>query len=187
MASRRNRKRKTTHREPNGRLQRPPRGESADEVRSVAVEARQRVYGLSEPDAKTVDGGDIIGHLYLSKQITRLQLQACRKFEEVMRDLQWAVLIRPEKSPSDLNRSGGHDSSDGTDPEYVAKVDRAKGRYHRALRAVISTYDSMAWMAILGWVMDGKEMWSQIGSLRIAANAVAHEFGAELQDEEKAA
>lgn len=188
MARRRKRKFKGVspdHREPNGRHERDAAPAQAREMRSVAVEARQRVYDLPEEIAETKEAGSAAGRLYRNGLLTREQFDAVETFAEIRRDYERAILIRRMGSSSDLNRRGGYDGSDGTEPSYVAFYDRAKGRYERARRAILMTHDHFAMLAIEAVANDESEMWEFVGSTRIAANAVAHEFRDELLGEKE--
>lgn len=185
----RGRKRKDGRREPNGRASRKNGPDTVTETearrnRETAVTARQRVHGLPMALAATVDGGDVLGRLALvgtaGDGITALQRDAGRLYEDIVRTYQRFIGIPPLTSGSRLDRTGGHDDRDGTDPDYIAAYERAKGRYVRARRCVLLTTDANAQMVLDGVVLDDVDMRSQTGTLRIALNALAHEFREDL-------
>lgn len=175
-----------TYREPSGRAQRGAAQETEAQVVATAVEARQRVHGLTEKQARSRNGGDELGRLaFLGKEggLSLTQVEALRLYGEIHEAMERAILVRKVKCGSDYERSlrGGYDSSDGTDPIYVAEYDRAMGRYRRARSAVLSTQDSFAQMSTDALVLDDKLMWDHIGAIRVTANALAHEFRDEVE------
>lgn len=64
-------------REPNGRPLRSQRKtETETEVRKVAVQARARIYGAPEADCARHEYGSVLGRLYMSGHINKLQMEA---------------------------------------------------------------------------------------------------------------
>lgn len=189
MARRKSRRAKANgkpvdQREPNGQPQRNSASLTKAEMMSVGVEARQRVHGLTKAQAASKDGGDELGRLgFLGSEggLSWHQVDALRLYAEINRDMERAVLVRQMRSGSDMDLRGGYDSSDGTEPTYVAKYERAIGRYQRARNVILMTPDCFAQMATDALVLDDKLLWDHIGAIRLAANAMAHEFQSELQ------
>lgn len=157
--------------------------DARDDPASVAKDARHRVYGVPMDLCHLADAGDALGRFQLLGPvdgISPLQRDAGRLYAEIVRTFQAVILARRVRSGSELDRAGGHDGSDGTDPEYVARYDRAVGRYRRARHALSFCGDRLAQLVVDGVVLDDRPMWGHLGTLRYALNALAHEFRDEL-------
>lgn len=183
----RGRPRKNAKRHPGGEVKRPGKRAramgKAEDMTRIAAEARERVFGVPTAYSRIPDAGSVLGRLCLLGSrdgISAQQRDAGKLYEEIVRDWNAAILARRVMSGSDLERTGGHDSSDGTEPDYVAKYERAKGRYVRARRALLLSHDAMAQMVIDAVVLDDIPMDCHVGTLRVALNALAHEFSTEL-------
>lgn len=182
----RGRKRKTGRRLANGRLAEPTTQAARKERRDmtkVAVEARQRVFGLPKEQSRLPDAGDALGRFALAGVpggVSRAQRDAGRLYEAIVRDYQRHLGARRLMSGSELERVGGHDNSTGDSPQEIERYERAKGRYVRARRALLLSQEPTAQMVVDAVVLDDVEMWQNVGVLRIALNAIAHEFRDEL-------
>ncbi len=168
----RGRRRKGAARHPGGKLKQRSSAERADEIMAVARDARRRVHGLSKTNARRAEGGDLLGRLSLSGEITRQQFDAGRGYASLKRDYDRAMLARRLVSAADLRGPGGPDHRDGSDPGYRAWVQGVLSAYDRTRRALAESPDPLAAMVLDGVVLDGRQMWRFIGTLRIALNAV---------------
>lgn len=182
----RGRKRKDARRLRNGRIANPTtrneRRDKADQTK-VVKEARSRVHGVPKILAGSQDAGDCLGRLCLMGRadgISGLQRDAGRLYEAIVRDWQAAILARRVMSGSDLERTGGHDNSDGASPAEIERYETVKGRYVRARRCLLLAPDHNTQMVIDAVVLDDRPMWGHLGTLRVALNAIAHEFSTEL-------
>lgn len=127
--------RKNGVREPNGRLSRKKEHvevrewETAREARSVALEARQRVFGISEAEASDPFAGTLLGRMHQQGRISTAQIDAAGKYTEVRSAYHRAIDATPWH---DEKRIGGEGTK--THEEWAAEV---KER-HEAMDAVIS-------------------------------------------------
>jgi hypothetical protein len=71
----------------------------------------------------------------------------------------------PESGPS-------QDDSDGSDPGYRAWVKHTIIRHDRVRRALAQCHDPLAATVLDGIVLENRQMWNFIGTLRLALNAV---------------
>lgn len=146
-------------------------------------EARQRVFGLSEVHARLPDATDVLGRLCLlgvPDGISTTQRDAGRLYEEIVHTYGMMMLARRMRSSSDMDLVAGHDSSDGTDPTYVEKFERAKGRWTRARQRILTCGDHRAQIVLDAVVLEDRPMHEHLGTLREVLNALAHEFRDEL-------
>lgn len=104
-------------REPNGRPVRSlRRAETEAETRSVALEARMRVYGASESECQRPEYGSVIGRLYLSKQIRKHHFEAGNRMaEDFARYYGLTGIPYPSAKAQDISRVKGL----GSDPNPV--------------------------------------------------------------------
>ena len=169
----------------NGRLKRGRERKKADteltlieqkENKSVVVEARQRVFGLTEQLADSQDGGDIARVMLLRG--AKKYSDAAKYFEaidEIRRchaAHQRAILCRGVPSAGDLSRQPGFDDSDGTDPAYVATFQRSVRQWKEIRRAILECGQPMAMMAVETIIFEEKPAWQLLGDMRCALNAV---------------
>lgn len=183
MARRGKKKRKTTtsgipQRHPSGRLYEPGpkerKEESERDAMATVIEARQRVFGVSEDDAKKFEAGSVIGRLHLTQEISAAQLEAASRYETVVRLANAAILVKPLSSPGDLNRSRGHDASDGTDPDYIEKCRAAEKQATACWRALRESHPLARW-AVDTIVVDN-QLVPAIGELRVGLNVLCRVF-----------
>ena len=129
--TRQGRRRKPGARQPNGQ---PARNKAAEEkeTMSVAIGARQTVWGLSEADAKRMEAGTVLGRLALDgvlspgKERHNAELYLAGEFYLRTRlAAQRALECRKMASGGNLERVHGYDGDDGTDPDYVEQCQRA--------------------------------------------------------------
>jgi len=143
---------------------------------SVALNARRRVHGLTRADAGQPRSGDLLGRLSLSGEINREQYEAGLRYVELRQDYDRAMLAQRLVVPGDPLSGPGHDDRDGTDPAYRAWIRHTSARHAQVRRALRECHDPLAQMVLDGIVLEHREMWNFIGTLRLALNAVGHEL-----------
>lgn len=162
-----------------------------EDVTRVVRRARENVHGVPESMSGHRFAGDTLGRLALvgtaGDGVSLAQLAAGRLYEEIEASYQVVILARKMRSGSSLDHVGGYDSDDGTDPAYVASYERAKGRMVRARRALLLCGDPLAQAVVDAVVLEGKDMPAHVGVLRVALNAIGHEFRDELEQGARAA
>jgi len=171
------RKRKQAARHPSGQVKKPSPNEAKENAQHVALQARQRVFGLSAEDAPLQEAESLVGRLVLMGMLDDWHWKAALQYEEIVRAADRCYLAKGFPSPGDLNRRGGHDDSDGTEPAYVdacrAAINQAN-RCHRALRdSGAETDDPFVRGAVDMLVFDGAYNHRFLGAARIGLNALA--------------
>jgi len=171
------RKRKQAARHPSGQVKKPSPNEAKEAAQHVALSARRRLFGLSAEDAPKQEAESLVGRLVLMGMLDDWHWKAALQYEEIVRAADRCYLAKGYPSPGDLNRSGGYDGSDGTEPGYVAACTSAilsANRCHRALRdSGIETDDAFVRGAVDMLVFEGAYNHRFLGSARIGLNALA--------------
>jgi len=186
MAGRKRKDKKPRH--PGGEIKRSGKArrkiQKDEDMTNVAAEARERVFGVPKGQSRLPDAGSALGRFALAGVknggISLSQRDAGQLYERIVRTFEAYLMARRVRSASDFGERGGYDASDGTEPDYVARYEHAKGRYNRAVRAVALLHDHYALGTLNNVVLHDREMWERVGSLRLALNAIAHEFGDEV-------
>ncbi len=133
--SRKGRKRKPGRREPNGRIVSQSKLLQIAGVRQTVMDYRQNHYGLSKEDATQPNAETVFGRLALAGKLALRNggLNDARYlagvfYLETRNAAHRAFLSQQMRSGGDMERQGGHDSDDGTEPEYVEQCQRARKR-----------------------------------------------------------
>jgi hypothetical protein len=161
-------------REPNGRLDRKWREtESAREARQTVTEARQRVYGLSEGDARKEEAMTVLGRLSLTGEVSNEQLDAAKRWQEIRNRYRLAMGIAPDYAEPGPETEGSGLMLD----EWVHRV-RAQYRLMcEELDQLCIELRSPAPKAALDViVVRDVEMPELVGALRLALNSLARHF-----------
>lgn len=183
-------KSKHGRREANGRLSRTP-GEVTRRVLdgldaeqrdalSVGLEARQRVFGVSEKDTRDQMAGSFVGRLCQGRGISRAQYEAAVTWLEDVTNYSHVQRSPIEPNAIDLNATrGGVDNY-----ENIARTERVKSRYKGASDAVQDMQNQVRGMGNLFGALDAcvkrdLECWHLVGDLRLALNALAKFYGLE--------
>lgn len=182
---RRGRKRKHVHREPNGRRARnlTPK----EDMTSTGVQARMRVHGVCETDAKSPEAGDWIGRSHLAGKLSRRQFEALRAYERTLENNARRLQVRRIRSGSvvdDMPR-GGHDGSGGDEPAYIAWCEKVADEFKGARSSLTNCGDHMALFCV-GWALETGVHPEFMDSLLTGADALA-EFYRVPDTKEKAA
>lgn len=201
---RRGRKRNNVKREPNGRASRHASDVLARlsgiadkeqiETMSVAMEARQRVYGIgpeflaSLPKRTTLDqvlrdqlAGTAIGRYCLCGVVTRSQYDAAMKWQEDRAEYLRAVAPAQGSEPRALNPNAVHGSSNY---ENIGAVRKAVDDYREAAKAVMAKQIEVGQFGNLNGALDAiivrdQQLEHLVGDLRIALNALVKHYGLE--------
>lgn len=90
------RPRKEGPREANGqRVRSYVKAESERSAVETAIEARKRVFGMTEAQAKDPDAGSVIGRMRMEGRLSRDQLDAAQRFIEVTNGWQRSIDSKP--------------------------------------------------------------------------------------------
>lgn len=145
-----------------------------------ALEARQRLFGLSEKDAKEGAAGSVVGRLLLNKVIRRDQYDAAKRYLEVRNAYQRAIGAVPDfTQPRDPFAAS--DDPERAWKAFCGHARKAHDALLKALGDLMASERSPAPMAALDvfLVKDVHEP-SLIGPLRMALNALGKHFGLQV-------
>lgn len=153
----------------------------------TVVTARQRLFGLSEADAKEGYAGSVVGRLLLNKVIRRDQHDAAKRYLEVRNAYQRAIGAPPDFtqpreafSPSD-------------DPErawkaFCGHAKRAHEAMMRCIREVmVSERSPDASAALDAFLVRDIHDPRLLGAFRVVTNALGKHFGLQVVRESQAA
>lgn len=175
-------------REPNGRVSRAKHAFNPEqqEIMGTVMEARQRLYGLTEEQSRDQLGGSFIGRLCLANRqrggqsdagISRIQYDALKQYEESARAFNYAIGAPKGDAAFDPNRVMGL----GIEPsaDYLDKIRR---RHLSAIEAVQRRqFELRRWGALMAALYEcverDQDRYQMIGDLREAANALAIHYG----------
>lgn len=163
--ARRGRKRLVAKRYPNGHVAEPRQRDLEKEARSVAMEARGRVYGLPCGLMGLSEAGNALGRAFLRRRITREEMEAGHEYEIIRRAARAVMLIREMGSSGDLGRGRSYDGDEGDDPIYVEYCRGVERRMVDSRRVLLNA-GSLAQLAVDCWAIEGKEAWGLLGALR---------------------
>ena len=172
VVRRRGRLRKGGGRDPSGKIRRMPRAERVDQIVKVAFDARQRVHGLTTSAAAQPRSGDLLGRLSLSGEINRGQYEAGLSYAQMRGDYDRAMLAQRLVEPGEPESRPGYDDRDGSAPGYRAWVEHTIKQHAKVRRALAECHDPLAATVLDGIVLEGRQMWNFIGTLRLALNAI---------------
>lgn len=137
MSRRRGRPRKTTaKRHPDGTVHRRSQAQIEQDTVSVAIQARQRVFGVSESDAKAMQETSFLAQLRVQDEISQRQYDAAMTYQALIEDYYHLYPIRKLAAAGDLDRGGGFDASDGTDPDYIERARKITGMVSQCREAL---------------------------------------------------
>lgn len=150
-------------------------------VKETALQARQRVFGISAKDADSKEGGTAIGRLWLQDRFGDRNTQgqdaiaAAEAFRERRRGYEQAIDARSIKTSTNYaDGIGGDSSAGGSDKAYIKRCNDARKKYEEVRKAILECGDPLAMMALELVVIDdrmpaGENM---MGSLRMGLNAI---------------
>jgi len=123
-----------------------------DDPMRVALEARQRVYGVSADDASQPEAGTVLGRLKLSGAITETMYEAGKRYLEL-----YQAYLKALKAPTGLAKGSGSASEAEASEEYVEWAIRAVAHYE-VMKAAL---EDMGWGRHVHSLVvhDNPEMW----------------------------
>lgn len=144
---------------------------------AVAIEARQRVFGLPAPISRDQMAGSAVGRYCLQGIITRTQYDAAVLYLADCEAYSHAIGTPGIPRAVDLNRIGGKDNH-----ENVTKARAAMVRYDAMVKAVRAKQTEIGNMGNLFGALDtvirrDVQLEHLIGDLRIGLNALARHYG----------
>lgn len=181
------RKRKPGKREPNGKLSRAPAEVAArrkdgldreeQDTIAVAIEARQRVFGLPPTISRDQMAGSAVGRYCLQGIITRTQYDAAMLYLADCEAYSHAIGTPGIPRAVDLNRIGGKDNH-----ENITKSKTAMARYDAMVKAVRAKQTEIGNMGNLFGALDtvirrDVQLEHLVEDLRIGLNALARHYG----------
>lgn len=172
------RKRMAGLREPSGRLSRRKAEverrtqETEREAMATAVEARMRVFGLSEADARRQEGGTVIGRMYQAGKLTIDQLRAAERYREVRNAYHRAI-----GAPSDTGGRPDASEHGGEYEQFCAKARSDWSSMMAALQVACQEVRSPAPISALDqFVVRDLHVIHLVGDLRVALNCLHRHF-----------
>lgn len=171
------RKRMAGLREPNGRLSRRKveveqrERESERDAMKTAVEARMRVFGISEADARRQEGGTVIGRMYQDKAISIDQMRAAERYREVRNAYHRAIGAPPDTGRQPGGEGGG---------DYAAFCTGARRDWSALMAALQGLCQDMRSpnpiAALDNFVVKDAHVHTLVGDLRLALNCLHRHF-----------
>ena len=163
---------------PRGRRGRFARAEMTEaEAKSVGVQARMRVFGISEDAANTnaqINAGTAIGRMHFVKALTQDQLDTAVWFSRERASYLRAIQARGEASPSDGVVSYAEDSD--SYEKWVKAKRQLWQEIQETLRELQNTYRA-DYPKILDWVLVRDiELPHFRSDLLVALNALHNRF-----------
>jgi hypothetical protein len=152
--------------------------ERAENMVTVAQEARQRVFGVSAASAARMPETSGLGRLRVlgaTDGISWAQYEAACEYRSIVRRYHSLHPIRGYPHPGDYGPRGGDGAADADDA-YVQSFRRAVDRYEDC-RSALREAGAVDWrvqQVVDNVVLDGFEMPHQLGALRLGLNALAH-------------
>lgn len=138
MARRGRKRRAGVKREPNGRASRskPVTAAQAQEAKSVVINYRQRIYGLTPDQAKDAKAVLELGRLWLRKMINERQQEAGERFRVItFRHRRAIVAIADPINSAPMERVGGGVQAETISDEQIAAIRAEFDACENALRA----------------------------------------------------
>ena len=122
-----------------------------------------------------MEESSFLGHLLATEEISRQQYAAAIDYRDVVAEYARLHLLKTYPESGNLDRGGGHDNSDGTHPDYVARFKDACDDWWACQLALAETasIDHWARQVTENVVVRGYEMPHLVPSLRIGLNAIA--------------
>lgn len=164
-------------REPNGRRS---RALDAQNEHQVAIETRQRLFGLSEQDARDQKAATVLGRLYLTGELGKKP--GCDAMWEAaqdlirLRDAYHRAIKAPDALKNAVGAGGGLEETDS----YAIWCRRVIDRYQGCIKAISdenaihANRGTNLHAAIDYIVFRDANLPHLVGDLRIALNAVSH-------------
>jgi len=167
--SRKGRVRKVIVREPNGRASRK-REESPNKV---ALDARKKLHGLGDKDAKDPRCASVIGILCMNREISQAQYEAAVQYEKICSDLHYALSSPKQLQAIDYNR-GVLGASSGSDNEKAKQdiIERYNNINSMLKHEQMTQRNNFLISALDHFILKDKDSRHALGDLRLALNAL---------------
>lgn len=153
----------------------------AQEIVAPALEARQRLFGLSAAHSRDQKAGSFIGRLCIGKELSVPQYEALCMWEESAR--QYRIIMTGPKGDSaqDPNRVAGRNGH-----ENEKRSIEITKRHRSAERAIQNKQFELRnranlWGALDVCVTRDRDVFNLVGDLREAANALVRHYGIEAR------
>ena len=154
---------------------------------SVAIEARQRLFGLSVDKSRDQKAGSFIGRLCIGKELSVPQYEALCMWEESAR--QYRIIMAGPKGDSaqDPNRVAGRNGHENEKRSIeITKRHRAAERAIQDKQFELRNRANL-WGALDVCVTRDRDVFNLVGDLREAANALVRHYGLQQRTERTAA
>ncbi|WP_018184698.1 hypothetical protein [Kaistia granuli] len=141
----------------------------------TGINARVRLFGLTEAQAKTQEGGTVIGRLLIGKEISLDQARAAERYTEVRNAYQRAIGATPETGtppPPPMFETGGGTFEDFCESAKAAQ--RALQNCLQSLAVEARSYNPITALDV--FVIKDEFAAHLLGDLRIALNALHRHF-----------
>jgi len=148
---------------------------------SVAIEARQRLFGLSVDKSRDQKAGSFIGRLCIGKELSVPQYEALCMWEESCR--QYRIIMAGPKGDSaqDPNRVAGRNGHENEKRSMeITKRHRAAERAIQDKQFELRNRANL-WGALDVCVTRDRDVFNLVGDLREAANALVRHYGIEAR------
>ena len=148
---------------------------------SVAIEARQRLFGLSVDKSRDQKAGSFIGRLCIGKELSVPQYEALCMWEESAR--QYRIIMAGPKGDSaqDPNRVAGRNGHENEKRSMeITKRHRAAERAIQDKQFELRNRANL-WGALDVCVTRDRDVFNLVGDLREAANALVRHYGIEAR------
>lgn len=150
------------------------------ETISVAMEARKRLFGLTDQRARDQLGGSVIGRMKQAGILTNVQYEAAMTYIHQAESYHKAMSGPKEPGAVDMNQVRGLSATDG---QTQAKRDKtARQRYEAAKRAVQDAQNELRgtgnlWGALDFYLFRDYQAYNLEGDLKLALNALSRHYG----------
>lgn len=163
-------------RELSGRVDRKwSAAKTSEDVMRAGVSARMRLHGLTDEQARSQEGGSVIGRLLIGKEISVDQARAAERYSEVRNAYQRAIGATPESGtppPPPLFESGG-----GSFEAFCESAKAAQRALQNCLQSIVAEARSYNPIAALDVFITRDTFAAHLlGDLRIALNALHRHF-----------
>ena len=148
---------------------------------SVAIEARQRLFGLSVDKSRDQKAGSFIGRLCIGKELSVPQYEALCMWEESAR--QYRIIMAGPKGDSaqDPNRVAGRNGHENEKRSMeITKRHRAAERAIQDKQFELRGTANL-WAALDICVRQDRDQFRLVGDLRHCANALIRHYGIEAR------
>lgn len=154
--------------------------ETEKEARSVVIDARQRIFGMTEDQAKSDLAGTLLGRLYMAKHITKQQFEAGERYaHDVWRYSVTVLGVTPTVQAQNMLKVKGHQGDD--DETARARALRIKSEYLKAEAVAMSGGRMVESTLLHTCVTEEKALedmpMSQLGLLRRGLQDLARHYG----------